>query len=121
MDGEENNRKSVVSRIWAELRGRGAARESGAAAAPGDLNVTGVWRRAWYALNELAAHVTIVVAIMIVMVGLETANHDLHPKLGLMVVDVPFFKLPLDWFFSLVDAGALSRLALAGFKIFRRL
>ncbi len=88
---------------------------------PAATHIGELWQRVWFALNELAGHAVLVFAIVLLMWGLEEINHAVKAG-GLMILNGPWpYRIPLDWYFSLVDAGAMSRLVYAGFKIFRNL
>jgi hypothetical protein len=81
--------------------------------------VSDIWKRTWFALNELAGHATLVIAIMLLMAIFHWGNHFFLNGYVLVIPGLP--QVSLDEFFTAFDVGALSRLAWAGLKIFRNL
>src|SRR6202008_3931305 len=71
---------------------------------PRAKSISEIWSRQWFALNEFAAHMTLVVAIMAAMAGVHAFNLWLVPHTGVLLYDHPPVQIPLDWFISAVDA-----------------
>ena len=86
-----------------------------------DRTVGDIWHRVWLAFNEFAGHAVLVIVVVLFMFGLHTLNDRLlNPPNGMDLFEAPL-KIRLDSMLSVIDAGALSRLAWAAFWIFKNL
>jgi hypothetical protein len=89
--------------------------------APNTDSVSEIWQKNWIALNQLLAHGTLAVAIMLMIFGLRFLNHAFAPPLGMMLLDPPPFRVPFDWALTMAHLGVISRFVWTGFKLFTRL
>jgi hypothetical protein len=78
-----------------------------------------VWSKCYFHLNELAAHAALCAFLIFVLFLLQWLNHHVQPPTGLMLFDDPRIgRVPLDWGFSVSDAGVLGRFAWMSMRIF---